>query len=113
MKDLSRRGFIGGAAAALAAGCASTRPALDAAASSAALDATRKWFKEAQFGMMAHWGLYTLLGGEWNGKPGVRAYGEWIQWGNRIPMKDYAALIRSQTSFTALLIQTRLAIKYR
>ena len=28
----------------------------------------RKWFKEAQYGMMAHWGLYSLLGGEWNGK---------------------------------------------
>ena len=25
----------------------------------------RKWFKEAQYGMMAHWGLYSLLGGEW------------------------------------------------
>lgn len=28
----------------------------------------RKWFKEAQYGMMVHWGLYSLLGGEWRGK---------------------------------------------
>lgn len=21
----------------------------------------RKWFKEAQYGMMVHWGLYSLL----------------------------------------------------
>ena len=26
----------------------------------------KKWFKEAQFGMMIHWGLYTLPAG--NGK---------------------------------------------
>lgn len=95
-KDISRRGFIGGATAALAAGCVSSQcPTADAVAGTAALEATRKWFKEAQFGMMAHWGLYTLLGGEWNGKPGVRAYGEWIQYGNRIPMKDYAALAKA------------------
>ena len=25
----------------------------------------RKWFKEAQYGMMVHWGLYSLLGGEY------------------------------------------------
>ena len=28
----------------------------------------KKWFKEAQFGMMVHFGLYSLLGGEWHGK---------------------------------------------
>ena len=88
-----RRAFIGGAAAALAAGCVG--PAAKDAADAAALAATRKWFKDAQFGMMAHWGLYTLLGGEWNGKPGVRAYGEWIQYGNKIPLKDYSALAKA------------------
>ena len=25
----------------------------------------RKWFKEAQYGMMVHWGLYSLLAGEY------------------------------------------------
>ena len=29
---------------------------------------SKKWFKEAQFGMMIHFGLYSLLGGEWKGK---------------------------------------------
>ena len=33
-----------------------------------ALMAGKKWFKDAQFGGMCHWGLYTLLAGEWNGK---------------------------------------------
>ncbi|MGB8478312.1 MAG: alpha-L-fucosidase, partial [Acidobacteriaceae bacterium] len=26
------------------------------------------WFREAKFGMMIHWGLYSVLGGEWRGK---------------------------------------------
>ena len=87
---MTRKEFIGGAASFAAAG------ALGAdAADSPRLAQTKKWFKEAQFGMMAHWGLYTLLGGEWNGKPGRRAYAEWIQWGERIPMKEYAALAKA------------------
>lgn len=56
------------------------------------LQASKKWFKEAQFGMMAHWGLYTLLGGEWKGKPGLHPYGEWLQHSARIPVDEYAKL---------------------
>ena len=26
------------------------------------------WFREAKYGMMIHWGLYSLLGGEWRGQ---------------------------------------------
>ncbi len=37
-----------------------------------------EWFKEAEYGMMAHWGLYSVLGGEWRGRH-VRDYAEWIQ----------------------------------
>ena len=37
----------------------------------------RKWFKEAQYGMMAHWGLYSLLGGEYKDRR-VLDYAEWI-----------------------------------
>lgn len=25
----------------------------------------KKWFKDAKYGMMIHWGLYSLLAGEW------------------------------------------------
>lgn len=57
------------------------------------LIASKKWFKEAQFGMMAHWGLYTLLGGEWNGKPGLHPYGEWLMHSARIPAVEYAKLV--------------------
>ena len=27
----------------------------------------KTWFKNAKFGMMIHWGLYSLPAGEWNG----------------------------------------------
>ena len=54
----------------------------------------RKWFKEAQYGMMAHWGLYSLLGGEWNGKKSS-SYAEWIQANQRIPMAEYDKLARA------------------
>ena len=28
----------------------------------------KQWFSEAKFGMMVHWGLYSLLGGEYRGR---------------------------------------------
>lgn len=27
----------------------------------------REWFKQAGYGMMIHFGLYSLIGGEWRG----------------------------------------------
>jgi alpha-L-fucosidase len=57
--------------------------------------ASKKWFREANFGMMAHWGLYTLLGGEWKGRSGEHPYGEWIMNSCRIPLKEYAELAKA------------------
>ena len=87
--DMTRKGFLGGAAAFAAMGL---RPAV--AGDSPQLAAAKKWFKEAQFGMMAHWGLYTLLGGEWRGHRCAHIYGEWIQHSERIPNVTYAALAK-------------------
>ena len=95
MKQTTRRGFIGGASAAVFAGCVNAKPEVRAAADAAALAAARKWFKEAQFGMMAHFGLYTLAGGEWNGKSGMHPYGEWIMHGEKIPNAEYGRLARA------------------
>ena len=36
------------------------------------------WFKHAKYGMMIHWGLYSLLAGEYRGESSS-AYAEWIQ----------------------------------
>lgn len=38
----------------------------------------REWFKEARYGMMIHWGLYSLLAGEWKDQR-CGNYAEWIQ----------------------------------
>ena len=53
---------------------------------------TCKWFKEAQFGGMAHFGLYSLLACEWNNQRPWMPYSEWIQSHMYIPHKEYARL---------------------
>lgn len=55
---------------------------------------TRAWFKEAQFGMMVHWGLYAMLGGEWDGRR-MPQIGEWAQQYFRIPNAKYHALAKA------------------
>ena len=49
------------------------------------------WFRKARFGLMVHWGLYSLLGGEWRGQR-MDYIGEWIQSRFRIPGAEYGAL---------------------
>lgn len=50
-----------------------------------------KWFKEAQYGMMIHWGLYSLLAGEYRGQSSS-SYAEWIQSKLQIPNAEYEKL---------------------
>ena len=88
---MTRRDFMGGAAALAAFG---VKPVL-AGEDSPELQSTKRWFKDAQFGMMAHWGLYTLLGGEWKGRPGGHPYGEWIMHAEKIPNREYGALAKA------------------
>ena len=52
---------------------------------------SKEWFKQAKFGMMVHWGLYSLLGGEWKGQR-MPYIGEWIQQYFRIPRVEYEKL---------------------
>ncbi|MCL1786698.1 MAG: alpha-L-fucosidase [Defluviitaleaceae bacterium] len=51
----------------------------------------REFFAANKYGMMCHWGLYSLLGGEWNGKI-VNDYAEWIQAFFAIPNSQYHQL---------------------
>jgi hypothetical protein len=37
-----------------------------------------EWFVHAPYGMFIHFGLYSLLGGEWKGRQ-IDGYAEWIQ----------------------------------
>lgn len=55
------------------------------------IEEARKWFREAQYGMMIHWGLYSLPAGEWKGQR-MDEIGEWIQQYFRIPNAEYAKL---------------------
>lgn len=53
----------------------------------------REWFAKAKYGMMAHWGLYSVLGGEYKGAR-VKDYAEWIQNWLAIPNAEYEQLAR-------------------
>lgn len=50
-----------------------------------------EYFKQAGYGMMVHFGLYSLLGGEYRGKKGAD-YAEWIASYFAIPNAEYEKL---------------------
>lgn len=50
-----------------------------------------EWWREAQFGMFIHWGIYSLPGGEWKGKI-VGGYAEHLMRKEKISRKDYLGL---------------------
>ena len=56
------------------------------------LEENKQWFKEAKMGMMIHWGLYSLLAGEYRGQRMGDMIGEWAQSYFRIPKKEYEKL---------------------
>lgn len=51
-----------------------------------------QWWREARFGMMIHWGVYAIPG-----------RGEWVQWYEQIPVREYATLAQqfNPTRFNA------------
>ena len=51
----------------------------------------KAWFKQAKYGMMIHWGLYSLPAGEWKGER-MEEIGEWCQQRFRIPNAEYHRL---------------------
>lgn len=53
----------------------------------------REWFKQAKFGMMVHFGLYSIIGGEWKGQR-MGYIGEWAQSKFRIPKAEYEQLAK-------------------
>jgi alpha-L-fucosidase len=53
------------------------------------------WFREAKFGMFVHWGPYSMLEGEWNGRQvQVGRNAEWIMKFLTIPVDEYRGLAR-------------------
>jgi len=51
------------------------------------------WFVNAPYGLFLHFGLYSVLGGEWKGEGGVEGYSEWIQGILAIPKEEYSPLV--------------------
>lgn len=54
----------------------------------------KQWFKDAKFGMMSHFGLYSVAGGEWKGQRMGNIIGEWLQSYFRIPNREYHELAK-------------------
>ncbi len=54
-------------------------------------EALDQW-QDAKFSMFIHWGLYSQLGGEWNGERVTKGYSEQIRAHGQIPKEEYAAL---------------------
>ncbi len=48
------------------------------------------WWQEARFGLFLHWGLYSILAGEWKGRTD---YAEWIRNNAHIPLDLYGQLV--------------------
>jgi alpha-L-fucosidase len=49
-----------------------------------------EWFSGGKFGMFIHWGPYSVLGGEWNGKRIEQGdIAEWIMQRCQIPVAEY------------------------
>ncbi len=46
-------------------------------------------WQRLQYGMFIHWGIYSELGGVWQGKPVTSGYSEQIQMWANIPEADY------------------------
>jgi alpha-L-fucosidase len=51
-------------------------------------DARMEWWREARFGMFVHWGVYSGLGGTWQGQT-IHGYAEHIQRILKIPISVY------------------------
>jgi alpha-L-fucosidase len=54
-------------------------------------DARMAWWRQARFGMFVHWGLYSGLAGNWEGKPATGGGMEWIQHFVKADTDTYAA----------------------
>lgn len=52
------------------------------------LDERLAWFRDARFGMFIHWGVYSGLGNEFEGRKGG-GYAEHIQRVLKIPIPEY------------------------
>ena len=51
------------------------------------------WWREAKFGMLIHWGIYSVAGGEWKGKS-VSGYAEDLMRNESISREEYLQMAK-------------------
>jgi len=51
-------------------------------------DARMAWWRDAKFGMFVHWGIYSVVGGEYNGQK-LPNSAEWMMNRGKIPIAEY------------------------
>jgi alpha-L-fucosidase len=88
---VDRRAFLQSSAATLGALGISRRWREGLWATTTAGDDRMAWWREARFGMFIHWGLYSVLAGEWGGRDD---YAEWIRNNAHIPVGTYDSLVQ-------------------
>lgn len=95
---MDRRDFLQSLSAGAAAGLIQPR---GLSAESLLVADRLDWWREARFGMFVHFGLYSILGGEWEGKPAGSH--EWIRNNAQIPHEQYIPLLHqfNPTGFDA------------
>jgi alpha-L-fucosidase len=81
----SRRTFLATAACAIPA-LRGWQPGLTLAASADRM----AWWREARFGLFLHWGLYSILAGQWKDDD---KWAEWIRNNAHIPVGEYEQLL--------------------
>ncbi len=59
-----------------------------------------KWFRDARFGMFVHWGVYSHVGGVWEGKP-IEGYAEHLMRKEKIPSAVYQEKLVAKFNPTA------------
>ena len=56
-------------------------------------DTRMAWWREARFGMFIHWGLYSVVAGDWKGQP-VRGLSSWTLHEVKSPLEAYTPLMQ-------------------
>lgn len=51
-------------------------------------DARMKWWREAKFGMFVHWGIYSVVGGQYKGQD-LPNSAEWMMNRGKVPIAEY------------------------
>ena len=53
------------------------------------IELQNQWFRDAKFGIFIHFGVYSSLEGEYDGRGSHHRYSEWIQLAAKIPAPEY------------------------